>query len=96
MESSKRRALTAVSVIRTGLISGKLSQATQNLHVYRSSARRFEREQWEALEKRLLAWKVGLASVIEIVAQAQRRGGNVAETVQATQNGQGVQVESTV
>jgi translation initiation factor 3 subunit M len=81
-----------IDVIRTGLISGKLSQATQNLHVYRSSARKFEREQWEALEKRLLAWKAGLASVIEIVAQAQRRGGNVAETVQATQN---EQVENT-
>lgn len=61
----------------------------------RSSARRFEREQWEALEKRLLAWKAGLASVIEVIAQAQRRGGNVAEAMQATQNEQGIQVEGT-
>lgn len=82
-------------VIRAGLVSGKLSQTTHNLHVYKSSARKFEREQWEALEKRLLAWKAGLVSVIEIVAQAQRRGGNVAEAVQATQNEQGIQVEST-
>ena len=64
--------------------------------MYRSSARKFEQEQWEALERRLLAWKAGLASVIEIVALAQRRGGNVAEAVQATQNEQGVQVETTV
>ncbi|KAG8218990.1 hypothetical protein J3R82DRAFT_4733 [Butyriboletus roseoflavus] len=85
----------AIDVIRVGLISGKLSQTTQNLHVHRSSARKFEREQWEALEKRLLAWKAGLASVIEVVAQAQRRGGNVAEALQATQNEQGIQVEST-
>jgi len=64
--------------------------------VYRSSARKFEREQWEALEKRLLAWKSGLASVIEIVAQAQQAGGgNIPEAVRATQNDQGVQVEST-
>ncbi|KAF8559437.1 hypothetical protein OG21DRAFT_1431600 [Imleria badia] len=85
-----------IDVIRAGLIAGKLSQATQNLHVYRSSARKFEREQWEALEKRLLAWKAGLASVIEIVALAQQRGGNVAEAVQATQSEQGVQAESSV
>lgn len=63
--------------------------------MYKSSARKFEREQWEALEKRLLAWKAGLASVIEVVAQAQRTGGNVVEAMQATQNGQGIQVEST-
>lgn len=82
-------------VIRAGLISGKLSQTTQNLRVYKSSARKFEREQWEALEKRLLAWKAGLATVIEVVAAAQRKGGNVAEAVQATQNEQGIQVEGT-
>ncbi|KAH0840248.1 hypothetical protein J3R83DRAFT_1255 [Lanmaoa asiatica] len=81
-----------IDVIRVGLISGKLSQTTQNLHVSRSSARKFEREQWEALEKRLFAWKAGLASVIEIVAHAQGRGGSVVEAVQATQT---EQVEST-
>ncbi|KAF9236231.1 hypothetical protein BU15DRAFT_77205 [Melanogaster broomeanus] len=84
-----------IDVIRAGLLTGKLSQSTQNLHVYGSSARKFEREQWEALEKRLLAWKAGLASVIEVVANAQKRGGGVVDAVQATQNEQGVQVEGT-
>jgi translation initiation factor 3 subunit M len=84
-----------IDVIRAGLLSGKLSQSTQNLHVYGSAARKFERGQWEALEKRLLAWKAGLASVIEVVANAQKRGGGVAEVVQAAQNEQGVQVEGT-
>ncbi|KAG1906271.1 uncharacterized protein F5891DRAFT_931582, partial [Suillus fuscotomentosus] len=51
-------------VIRAGLLSGKLSQTTRSLHVSRSSARTFEREQWEALGKRLVAWKAGLASVL--------------------------------
>ncbi|KAI6024521.1 hypothetical protein EDC04DRAFT_2724058 [Pisolithus marmoratus] len=83
-----------IDVIRAGLVSGKLSQATQTLHVVRSSARKFEREQWEALEKRLLAWKTGLASVIEVVANAQRWGstGDVAEAIKGEQ---GAQVEST-
>lgn len=48
----------AIDVIRTGLLSGKLSQTTQSLHVYRSSARTFEREQQlDVLEKRLVTWK---------------------------------------
>ncbi|KAG1801211.1 hypothetical protein EV424DRAFT_1264935, partial [Suillus variegatus] len=50
--------------VSTGLLSGKLSQTTQSLHLYRSSVCTFEREQWEALEKRLIAWKAGLASVL--------------------------------
>lgn len=83
-----------MTVIRAGLVSGKLSQTTQSLRISRSSARKFEREQWEALEKRLLTWKAGLASVIEVVANAQRRGdpGEVAQAM--IQNEQGSQVES--
>jgi translation initiation factor 3 subunit M len=86
----------AIDVIRTGLLSGKLSQTTQSLHVYRSSARAFEREQWEALEKRLVAWKMGLASVLEVVTSAQKRGNSsaVSEVVQqVTQTGESVQVD---
>ncbi|KIK40666.1 hypothetical protein CY34DRAFT_806962 [Suillus luteus UH-Slu-Lm8-n1] len=86
----------AIDVIRTGLLSGKLSQTTQSLHVYRSSARTFEREQWEALEKRLIAWKAGLASVLEVVTSAQKRGNGsaVSEVVQqVTQTGESVQVD---
>jgi translation initiation factor 3 subunit M len=85
-----------MTVIRTGLLSGKLSQTTQSLHVYRSSARTFEREQWEALEKRLVAWKAGLASVLEVVTSAQKRGNGsaVSEVVQqVTQTGESVQVD---
>ncbi|KAG2060054.1 hypothetical protein BDR06DRAFT_1003102 [Suillus hirtellus] len=87
----------AIDVIRTGLLSGKLSQTTQSLHVYRSSARTFEREQWEALEKRLVAWKAGLASVLDVVISAQKRGNGsgVGEVVQqVTQTGESVQVDA--
>ncbi|KAF7332451.1 Eukaryotic translation initiation factor 3 subunit M [Mycena kentingensis (nom. inval.)] len=66
-----------IDVIRTGLLAGKLSQTTQTLHVTRAKARAFEREQWEALEKRLVAWKAGLASVSDVVAQARKQGGVV-------------------
>jgi len=85
------------TVIRTGLLSAKLSQTTQSLRIYRSSARTFEREQWEALEKRLVAWKAGLASVLEVVTSAQKRGNSsaVSEVVQqVTQTGESVQVDA--
>ncbi|EPQ59896.1 hypothetical protein GLOTRDRAFT_23467, partial [Gloeophyllum trabeum ATCC 11539] len=62
-----------IDVIRAGLLSGKLSQTSQTLHITRSTARTFEREQWQLLEQRLVAWKAGLASVLEVVATAQKK-----------------------
>jgi translation initiation factor 3 subunit M len=63
-------------VIRAGLVSGKLSQTTQTLHISRATARTFEHAQWEALEKRLLAWKTGLAAVLDVVASATPKSGS--------------------
>jgi hypothetical protein len=65
-----------ITVIRAGLLWAKLSQTTQSLHVTRATARTFEREQWEALEKRLVGWKSGLAGVLEVVANARTQGGH--------------------
>ncbi|KAG1854032.1 hypothetical protein C8R48DRAFT_322062 [Suillus tomentosus] len=63
------------------------------LHVYRSSARTFEREQWEAS----CYVEGGLASVLEVVTSAQKRGNGLAvgEVVQqVTQTGESVQVDA--
>ncbi|TFK43819.1 hypothetical protein BDQ12DRAFT_643487 [Crucibulum laeve] len=65
-----------IDVIRAGLLWGKLSQTTQSLHIIRATSRTFEREQWEVLEKRLVAWKSGLAGVLEVVANAKRLAGH--------------------
>ena len=46
----------------------------------------FEREQWEILEKRLVAWKTGLADVLEVVAAAKKRNGEDA-SVTTVSNG---------
>ncbi|KAJ3911423.1 hypothetical protein F5877DRAFT_9775, partial [Lentinula edodes] len=54
-------------VIRTGLLSGKLSQTSQTLYITHSTARSFEREQWKALERYLLSLKLGLNGVLEVV-----------------------------
>lgn len=66
-----------MAVIRAGLLSGKMSQSTQSLHIVRSTVRVFEKEQWEALEKRVLAWRTSLTSVMEVVAGAKRQAGFV-------------------
>ncbi len=68
---------TPFPVIRAGLLWGKLSQTTQSLYVIRSSVRAFEKEQWEVLEKRVLAWKTGLQSVLDVVNSAKRMAGHV-------------------
>lgn len=63
----------SVTVIRTGLLSGKLSQTTQTLHVIRATSRTFEHAQWELLASRLTAWKAGLEGVLEIVESARKK-----------------------
>ncbi|KAG6843721.1 hypothetical protein H0H87_001299 [Tephrocybe sp. NHM501043] len=65
----------AIDVIRAQLVWGKLSQTAQNLHVTRATARTFEKVQWKALEKRLLAWKAGLSGVLDVVVNAKRQAG---------------------
>ena len=59
---------------------GKLSQTTQSLYVTRATARTFEQEQWKALEKRLVAWKTGLAGILEVVASAKKQGSQQSAT----------------
>ncbi|KAF5363986.1 hypothetical protein D9756_000250 [Leucocoprinus leucothites] len=66
-----------IDIIRAGLLWGKLSQTTQSLYVVRSSVRTFEKEQWEILEKRVLAWKSGLQGITELINNAKRMAGYV-------------------
>lgn len=67
-----------LAVIRAGLVWGKLSQTTQSLQVIRSTSRTFEREQWQALEKRLVAWRLGLENVLNVVASAKKHSSQAA------------------
>lgn len=76
-----------IDVLRAQLVSGKLSQTSQTFHIVRASARAFEREQWEALEKRLVAWKTGLAGVREVVAAAQKKNNQDVAAATGAANG---------
>ncbi|KAI0043130.1 hypothetical protein FA95DRAFT_440857, partial [Auriscalpium vulgare] len=75
----------AIDVIRAGLLTGKLSQTTQTLHVIRATARTFEAAQWVLLEQRLTAWRAGLAGVLEVVAGAKKKNDQVTATVAAAE-----------
>ncbi|KAF9651741.1 PCI-domain-containing protein [Thelephora ganbajun] len=63
-----------IDVIRAGLVSGKLSQSSRVFHITRSTSRVFERDQWIALEQRLVAWQTGLAAVLAVVTSAREKG----------------------
>jgi translation initiation factor 3 subunit M len=58
--------------IRAKLLSGKLSQPTQTFHVTRAMTRAFEQVEWKLLEEKLVSWRSGLVSVLEVVANARK------------------------
>lgn len=72
------------AVIRTGLISGKLSQTTQTFHVIRAQSRSFGDNEWRALERRLVAWRTGLEGVRGVLAQATKQSQSAPSSGQAT------------
>ncbi|KAF8514828.1 PCI-domain-containing protein [Hysterangium stoloniferum] len=61
-----------IDVIRTRLMSGRLSQPDETLHVTRSTSRSFDQHEWDTVEKRLVAWKTGLEGVLEVIAAARK------------------------
>jgi translation initiation factor 3 subunit M len=71
-----------IDSIRTGLVTARISQTKQSVRIIRATARSFEREQWEALEQRLISWKSGLTDVLEVVASARRQGASYLPTSQ--------------
>ena len=84
--------LLLYTVVRAGLLSGRLSQTSQTLHVTRAGIRTFERPQWELLEKRLLAWKTGLAGVLDVIADARKKSATEAVASTSTASPAGIEV----
>lgn len=63
-----------IDVIRVGLVSGKLSQISQSLRVYKSVYRTFGEEQWRLLESRLSTWDQSIASILQTLAESRQSG----------------------
>lgn len=66
-----------VPVIRSRLLSGRLSQPHQTLHVTRAVSRSFGKEEWETIEKRLVTWKTGLQGILAVMASAKNTAHSV-------------------
>jgi translation initiation factor 3 subunit M len=64
-----------------GLLTAKLAQPAQTLHVTRATARAFGPQEWALLVKRLAGWRAGLAGVLDVVATARRRNDTVVAVV---------------
>ncbi|GJJ07235.1 hypothetical protein Clacol_001435 [Clathrus columnatus] len=80
-----------IDVIRSKLLSGRLSQPQQTLHVTRSISRSFDKEEWETIENRLITWKTGLQGILAVITAAKN---NVAATT-ATALSQSSQPQTT-
>jgi translation initiation factor 3 subunit M len=57
-----------IDVIRVGLVSGKLSQISQSLRVYKSVYRSFDLEQWKILQSRLSTWEASISSILTTIS----------------------------
>lgn len=66
----------ASTVIRAGLVSGKLSQVNSSFRVYRSTYRSFGKEQWQLLESRLVQWQASIDSILATIADSRNGGGD--------------------
>ncbi|KDN35979.1 hypothetical protein K437DRAFT_260261 [Tilletiaria anomala UBC 951] len=63
--------LWVIDVIRAGLVSGKLSQVNKSFRVYRSTHRTFGKEQWHALEERLVEWQSAISNILGTLSKAR-------------------------
>lgn len=74
---SRDRDSQTCSAIRAKVLSGKLSQPTETFFVTRATTTSYHpfnrKEQWESLEKKLVAWRTGLVNVLDVVAGAREQ-----------------------
>ena len=60
-----------IAAVSSGLLSAKMDQINQMIMVERSVVRKFDMEQWKALQSQLNAWKNNLSSILEAFQQQQ-------------------------
>lgn len=60
-----------IAAVESGLLEAKMDQLSQKVMVERCVVRRFDMEQWKALQSRLESWKSNVASVLETLEQKE-------------------------
>lgn len=60
-----------ISAVSSGLLSAKMDQIQQKIMVERSVVRKFDMEQWKALQSQLHLWKSNLGGILDALKQAE-------------------------
>jgi len=60
-----------IAAVSSGLISAKMDQIQQKIMVERSVVRKFDMEQWKALQSQLRLWKSNLNGILDALKQAE-------------------------
>jgi len=63
-----------IAAVSSGLLSAKMDQVNKKIMVERSVVRKFDMEQWKALQSQLHAWKHNLTAILEAFQQQQEIG----------------------
>lgn len=59
-----------IAAVSSGLLSAKMDQLQQKVMVERSVVRKFDMEQWKALQSRLHLWKQNVGGILEAYKQS--------------------------
>jgi hypothetical protein len=60
-----------IAAVSSGLLSAKMDQIQQKIMVERSVVRKFDMEQWKAMQSQLHLWKTNLGGILEALKQAE-------------------------
>jgi len=59
-----------IAAVSSGLISAKMDQLEEKVMVERSAVRKFDMDQWKALQSRLHLWKQNVGGILEAYKQS--------------------------
>lgn len=62
-----------IAAVSSGLLSAKMDQLQQKVMVERSVVRKFDMEQWKALQSRLHLWKQNVGGILEAYKQSLKQ-----------------------
>jgi len=62
-----------IAAVSSGLLSAKMDQLQQKVMVERSVVRKFDMEQWKALQSRLHLWKQNVGGILEAYKQSMKQ-----------------------
>ena len=62
-----------IAAVSSGLLSAKMDQLQQKVMVERSVVRKFDMEQWKALQARLHLWKQNVGGILEAYKQSLKK-----------------------